>query len=688
MGTRALLAFLITMCAVSGVIQAYSAQSIGSLMTQYGVPGSVTSGLSPINLTYAGGSYVALYDGTALYFLINVTNANAYTFVLNSTTAYDVIQSHEAGVALENANFGALSSQMSAFQSSSTSAIDDCLLETGLSTGDTCTLNNTCYSCQIVPVCRKVLTATGGANESFGLGVMQFASQYAQLNASFNAFYAAASGVNSSDAQSRLSQLNSAFDNISSISRVIFENSIFPPTANITADVVANCAYYQSSASSPWYCTAVGFCGNLDYNYTKLDYIQGLLNGIDALPISSAEIQQVADNASANANRYVMPLVSQQQQARLVQLLNETLPGYGQLVSNAGSLLTHVSNSSLSFDLATITANYDNVTANYETTNFTVANRTLSAQYAALEKVYAKVNATYSVLMGRVQNNTAKLLELQVNGAISPAVANLAFEQFALNGQAFSGALGGNLGTLSAQANAIAQRLSSYSIGSISLVELARSVDGPFIVVAASSMGLGYSDAVNLAPLLGALLSLIIGAVLFALVLLYRARMHRHHKVVLNHRTRRNWTIVLCFLLVLVLLYVLATYVLLSYASSSAPFGAFAAALGPSKQVAIAINGTSTPDVQACVGAITSALGASNRTTTIVTFNGGLCNMNGITGSVDSCMSAFAGTGVPVVVLTESATQSMAAYSLYGTKLLVSGPAQSMDSCYVQYLLR
>jgi hypothetical protein len=685
MGTRELLAFIFAISAVSGGLQAYSPQGVNSLLAQYGVPNAITTGLAAVNLTYSGHSYAALYRGGALYFLVNVTNANGYSFVMNSTAIYNVIQSSAASAALQQANFTRLSSQMRAYQLSSASQINDCLLETGLSSGQTCTLGNDCYSCQIVPVCRKVLTATGGANASFGLGVMAFAGQYAQLNRSFSAFYSAANGVNAANAQSKLSQLNGAFYNISNITQSIFMNPVFPPTANITADVVQNCVYYLTSASAPWYCNAVGFCANLAYNYTKLGYMQGLLNQINALPISSSQIQKVAANVSRIENLYAGPSLSAQKQALLARLLNTTLPGYAALVNNTGSLLSRVNNATLAQDLTALESSYANFTYNYGTINLTLANRTLAAQYAALKALYARVNATYSVLPGMERNSTAKLIELQISGGASPAIGNLAFEEFAINNAALSGGAGG-VASLGASAAAIAQSLSSYSTGSVSLVELARYADGPFITVVASGLGLTYPEAVALAPALGALLSLIIGAAVLALVLAFRARMRRRHKVVLNSRTRRNWNIVLGCLLALILVYVLATYFLLASAGSSAPFAAFSGALGSSRQLVIAINGTPTSGEQACANAIRAAL-PKGSTATMATFSNGLCTAGSVTGDVNTCRAYFAGKGVPAVVLTENATPRIGVYSLYGTVLGVSGPEALMNACYVQYMV-
>jgi hypothetical protein len=51
-------------------------------------------------------------------------------------------------------------------------------------------------------------------------------------------------------------------------------------------------------------------------------------------------------------------------------------------------------------------------------------------------------------------------------------------------------------------------------------------------------------------------------------------------------------------------------------------------------------------------------------------------------------MGVFANRGVPVIVISEAQSENATAYSLYGAKLVFSGPAPMMDACYVQYLVR
>jgi hypothetical protein len=688
MDKRALLAFIFAICTASGgCLQAYSAQSMSALMIQYSVPASVTLGLNASSLAYSGGNYVAFYQGPQLYFLVNVTNPNSYSFVINSTSIYNVIKGHATSAAVLQADVSALVAQMRAYQASSASNITDCLQETGLASGATCTTANNCFSCESVPVCNMAVAG----NASLAKGISTFGSQYQQLNQSLIAFYAAAAATNTLNAQAQLPKITSAFNNIANITKIIYQNPIFPPTANITASMYAStCLSLTASSNLPWYCTAIGFCGNLNYNYTKLAKMQGMLSGLNALPFSTSQMQLAAKNASAIENTYVMPVLSSQKKALVAPMLNASSPGYGSLVNQTGSLLARVSNATLSYDLSALEATYANITANYATINLTAANTIIASQYAALQGQYAKVNATYSSLARRAQNNTVKLLELQMNGGAPPAVANLAFQEFALNAQAFSGSGIASITALNGSLGAIASSLASYSTGGSGPVELARSFFRPFLGAMAYVTGMGYSESVSLAPLLGALITIIIGAIVFALVLRYRSSLHKHHRVVLTHKTRRNWKIVLAVLLALIILDIISNYVLLSYASSSAPFGSVSGALASSKQLVIAINGTPTQEESACSAAIGAAAKSKyGAAVTSATFNNGLCTSGTITGSVDECMHDFTGGGIPVVVLTEtSGAQSLNAYSLYGTRLTVTGPAAVMTSCYAQYLFR
>jgi len=116
--------------------------------------------------------------------------------VLNATSIYNIIRNYSINYTLAHTNFTLIASQMHRYLNSSSSQVTDCLHETGLDTGLTCTLANHCQSCEAVPVCQAVLINTSGPTGVFGLGIMKFEKQYNLLNSSEASFFAALQGIN------------------------------------------------------------------------------------------------------------------------------------------------------------------------------------------------------------------------------------------------------------------------------------------------------------------------------------------------------------------------------------------------------------------------------------------------------------------------------------------------------------
>jgi hypothetical protein len=255
----------------------------------------------------------------------------------------------------------------------------------------------------------------------------------------------------------------------------------------------------------------------------------------------------------------------------------------------------------------------------------------------------------------------------------------------ALNNQVTNGRIV-NVTGLSTQLSAISSKLSGYSTSPISLVDLARYFDTPFIEGIAQSMGLSYSSAVSMAPILGTLFPLLVGAIILILLLVARMYLRSSHKLMENRRTADNWGNIYKIVIVATLLWMIATYLLLSYAASSAPFGAFTGAYSSSKFIAIAINGTPTAASLSCAGRIGSAALAAGKTPVQVRFNNGQCTTNNSTKTVDACMNAYASTNMPVVVLDQNTRNNVRLYSLYGTVLDASGNDAMMNLCYVSLM--
>lgn len=675
------------------IASAYSMQEVDALLQGYNVSSSLVATLQPVNLSYAGLQYLGLYSAGAPYFVVNLTGN--YSLVLNTSSVVSIIKNYTVSTSLAQANFTKLHDQMQLYEQSSAGPIDGCLVGTGLSTGTTCTLENECASCLAVPICYCLLTGYrcppgasppgGGAAGIFGSGIMQFESQYNMLNSSFKTFSSATSGINLGNALSNLAEINSAFANISSISHDISLNPIFPPTANVTPNMIAGCASYVNLNTAPWYCAALGYCGATSYNSSRLAYINFALAAIDSLPLSDAQIYSLASNVSRNENAYIYPVLSKQKLAALKQILNSTIPGYAGLVNGTELLLAHVSNTTLQNELIALQSNYSNVMSNFFTMNLSNVNVTLGKQYALLSSDYARLNSSYSSVLSGAENNTAKLLELQLYGAYNSKISDIALAELAINNQLASGRLS-NVTKLEAQVSALSTDLGAYSISPISFTELARTIDGPFIRSTATSMGLSYASAVGMAPALGMLLSLIFGIIFLICVFAFQLYLKREHKLAINRRTAKNWRLVFMACGALVLLYLATTYALLSGASSAAPYSAFQGAYKASQSVVVALNGTVTPGMTSCANQIGAQVTSQGKKLVSLNFSNGLCKTASLPATIDSCLNFYAGTNIPVIILTNSTHTSLRLYSLYGTVLSASGNESVMDTCYVSLL--
>lgn len=674
---------------------AYSITQVNSLLASYNVPANTIKALQPVNLTYAGRQYLVMYNASNPLFVVNLTGA--YSMVLNATSIYGIISNYTLTTSFRQINFSALNRQMHLYVNSSASSLNDCLVETGLSSGATCTVANYCASCIFVPLCKCLLIGSGcptgtkppggGVNGIFGRGIIKFENQYIALNASLGQFFGATANVNINNVLQNTAQLSSAFLNISSITRSIFLNPIFPPTANVTPNLIAGCSSYVNQTIAPWYCSALGYCSSINYNYTRLAYISSLLSGIKSLPLSNSQVFQIAYNVSNGESVYAYPILSKQRLAQLNAILNNTIPGYAALVNRTSALLGHISNATLQNDLKAIRGNYNNVTANYFNANFTRANATLALQYAALSNDYAKLNNTYAAVLGYAANNTAKIIALQLYSGTTTKLSDIALAELALNSQISSGAIS-NVSGINLQLMALAQQLSQFSTSPLTLTEFARSVDAPFIRSLASALGLGYPNAVALAPLLGSLLPLIIGAVVLVALFFFRYYMTLHHKLAVNKRTAENWRVVFVAAVVAVFLYTVATYALLSGASTLAPFSAFQGAYRASPSVVVAVNGTPTLSEYTCASRISAQALLQNKKAVIASISSGLCRVGNSTSTASSCLSFYANSNIPVIMLTNSTHSSIGLYSLYGTILSIWGNGTVMNSCYVSLLTR
>lgn len=666
-----------------GMSHAYSQLQLNQLLVSYGIPPSLISQLKEVNVTYAGINYTILYKNSTPYFVVNTSSNN---FVLNATSIYEIIRNITLAKSLSSINATLLANQMQRYQQSSAGPLYDCLFETGLASGLTCTPSNYCQSCQTVPVCRKVLVNTSGPTGVLGIGIEHFENAYDLLNSSYSAFYANLRNITSTNAAFKINALAAAFANISNITTNMYRNPIFPPV-NVTPNMLATCINYPTLTSAPWFCTALGFCEALTFNYTLLNTMQNEINALKALPLSNQGIFAVAQNTSSTELLYIEPVLSKQRLSELQRLIATNLPNYNQTVTAVEQLLTEVNSSGLANQLIQAETYYGRLVNNYLTENLTQAVNKTAAVVENLTSTYRQLNASYAYVVGLASNNTARLIEAEITNPNQKGLVSLSFEELGINNEINKGGIT-NLTQIELEVQSIANKAKAYQTGSFSLVELARAIDGAFGRPIAYSLHLSYNSAIGLMPWAGALLSLIIGLLVVFALKFMQSYLVLKKRLVLNARTRRNWRVLFVLLGIAVIVYVIITFALVAYANAYAPFSAFSSAVHASNTIVILTNGTPSLNTLLCSSKLYSKILDLGKQPVAAYNIGGYCRIgNATVGTIDDCLNAFAVRNEPVIMITNSSSAGISLYSLYGTVLYYSGNASIISACYPEFLL-
>ncbi len=685
---------LVAAFALAGTASASA--TLSALYSSYNVSSSVTNSLTYSNITYGGSLYLlASSDGTPVFL---ISASNGYSFVTNASEAGSIISPTIIGKSLKSVNTTYLASSMLAYERSTAGSLNDCLLETGLSSGATCTYQNNCQSCTQIPACggtaryiggalrQSPYYQTGGFYGPVGTGIVQFEANYGALQSNISIYLTNVAIINLSNAQTSMQKIQTSFSSISSITKSLGLNPVFPPPASADYTLCGNYGASTSNAispSGPWYCSAVGICEFLTYNYTILGSLQDYMNHLSTLTITSAQITRISQNMTNNADTYVVPVQDRVKLAQFNGLLNTTLKGYAVQVSNARSLLVHMPNATMVTEIARVNANYTILNSSYLTANLVAFNITLKKQYGALKSTYQSLNSTYYSVLGTANNNTVLLLELQSStSTYSPQeeIISLSFQQAQVNAQLFS-TLTNASATKAKLLSLQKQIVSTQSIPSISLF-LVRSIDAP---VATAILGFGqtpYTAAISEAPALSIVVPIIVSAILITLLAMLQRRLAKGGRIRVNSRTRRSWRLLFLVAALIAIAYIVLTYNVASLANSSAPLGVAAAAIEAAPGAVIAVNGTSNPSITLCSNLITAGFRTDNKTVGSIQINGNACTGGPATAkTTDQCLSYYASKGLPVIIIANGTKNSLTAYSFYGTVLRQTGTPQFTAQC-------
>ena len=673
--------YVIALLAIFGSANAAGTHTLNQFLSSFNISSSAINSLAYTNITYDSGNYLLAYSANTPLLLINTTSG--YSFVLNPASISSIISAAVVKANLKEVNTTYLSGSLQAYNKSSSGPLLDCLQETGLNQPNaSCTSQNFCESCRTVPVCAQVLSGVGyGSPFQIGIGALQ--SNYSHLESNISLYLSSVSMLSSGSAQG-ITNINRAFANISSITQTLYQNPVFPPPQSAN---YALCSPSKPATSQPWFCSALGFCQFLTYNYTILGNLQNYLNKINGITLSSSQVYAMAQGISSHENNYTAVILASDELKQMNVLLNTTLSGYNGIASGSAALLLNISNATLAARLSTVKANYTLLLTSYATVNMMQISNTVARQYAALKLVYLQLNASYGSAVSTSRNNTALLLELGSESSVpQQSVVALSIRETQLSSQLSSrpsdiNSLNGNLTALNTEIKAVPHN-SNF------LADIARAIGAPLASAFAGSGS--FSSGVKEAPFISVIPAIIIAAIMLIVFYRFFHHLNRRQRIRMHGHARRNWRILSAAVVVILAIYIIMAYSASVAANGNAPLSAATAAIRTSSTVAVAVNGTSNPSLVSCENTITSSLAHEGKKVITLTMAGGLCRVGsgGAVQTPDQCLAQYASSGVPVIILTNSSQNTLTAYSFYGTVLSQSGNQQFTNSCLASLFLK
>ena len=655
--------------------------SLSSYLSQY-VPNSTISSASFYSQDVGNSSYVVMKSGSN-YLVINATGGR-FSIMVNISQVSAVLKPYLLSAYYPSQDyFNNISAEMHSYANQSYSSLKDCLIETGLN-AYTCTAGNFCLSCQTVPNCKRVLTATGGPTDVFGMAIMNFSKNYDSLNSSYNAFFSTVSGTNESNIGSRIGALSSLYSNISTLSTEMPNNPLFPLPQGFNKALLSSCyTYVQSQA--PWYCFAVDYCGYPSFNSTDSASISAQLNTLEALPLSDSKVSSAASASVAYADSFVQPVVTHELEAEFGAFLNSTYPKYNSTLSSALFLNSMYSNATLSSYISQIQATFSLILNKTINQNITAAGSNMTSLLNRLDSLDSKIDAVYMPVYNGSINNTALIAKQELNYLHVPySLAELAASQATINAELNSRVNSSSLALISSSISKIKSSASGYN-PIFSASSFVKSFDGPLVssIVAGSSGSI--SSKLSSLPFYSALISFIIGlVVIFAIYSLTYSRFKKRHKIRITHRTRRAWRSLFIVLIILLLVYVYATYAYAASANSFLPINQFLGSIRSSHSVIVAANlshSINSSTLQ-CAVSLNNTLSSMGKKVDIVGIVNNSCTISN--SSSAQCYDRLLASQEPIIYLNSLGTYYR---GMYGNVFHVSGALENGSSCYVDKII-
>ncbi|MDE1871051.1 MAG: hypothetical protein KGI06_02310 [Candidatus Micrarchaeota archaeon] len=678
-------------CVVAALLLAgINAQTLNSYLATY-IPNATISGASYFNQQANGNNYVVMQLSGASNRYVVISNASGtYSLVTDNSTIQSVLTPFLVNRYYPSASaLAILKSEMTASESYSQANLSTCLVETGLNSQNTCTLANSCFSCQTVPVCKKVLNSIGGPYTPFGFGVMNFESNYTRLNSSYNSYFALLNSVNSTNAGTVISELSAITANITKISQVMDQNPIFPPPSGSS---FSTCPTGGNPLNAPWYCVAVGFCAVIPFNSTALGNVRTDLSNIEASLPSTMGIQRISANSSAIAQNYINAKLQATNGAAFSSMISNFTPRFNSIINSSDKLLLEYNNETLNQSILVLKNQFAIVQNAGINQNISTANRTLQSYLSNTVATFNRANSSYNRIYGIAENNSDALLAAQLDYQQVPTkLAALASEQQGINAQIDSGIGSNDVSRIMPELQTIRIESALY-VAPLTIGYMLKVADGPFISAILGPSGATVPEKIATAPLYAAVESFIIGAlVILVIFVITYLRVIRKGKLKGSRSKKIAWIAVFAVLIALLLALTYSTYAYAQNANSFLPFGYFMNNLKASGNAYIALNGSAATNTSiiACADTIKGYLNGTGKTVQIVK----LTNYSCVSGSNISslginCYRVLLDSGKPIIFISQSQSSNITYKGLYGTVLYASGNIAVGSSCTLGKLFK
>ncbi|MGC8669633.1 MAG: DMT family transporter [Candidatus Micrarchaeia archaeon] len=658
--------------------------SITQFLSAY-IPNAVISSYSIHNVSLNGNTYAILSHGISML-VVNTTGVNSthnYSILTNASNIYKIIRPYIISTYTPSAAaISALNMSMNKFAEQAAPPLNDCRMETGLNYY-TCNASNACFSCQTVPICSKWLPYYGGPTGVMGLGIANFSIQYGNLVSNYSRFYKAVKYFNSNPYQN-LKNMGGALANISYVSQVLPKNPLFPLPQNFTSSQLASCSSYAQPNQEPWYCVDIGMCEYTSFNSSILQSMQNTLSDMLLLPLSNSSIMQISINSSNLAKAYIVPVVVSKNTAKFENFIDSITPSYESVLGNATSLLSKVSNATLSASVYRLESTFNEINASGINQSISLANVEIESAISNTTSLYAPIYKKYSALNKSVYNNSIKSIEYQLDYKSVPTqLAMLSAEQQSISLELMRGISSTSMNAMISNESRISSGLALFSGTPFTMGAFIKGIDGGIITSILSASNAPLGSKISSAPLYASLISLIIGIiVLFVIYLFTYFRLSRKHKIKITPRVKKSWAILFLIIFVIVLVYAYATYVYAQNANKFLPFSMFKDSLNSMSNIAIFINNSANSSSEAlCANSIAAELKTHAKNVSISYVSNYTC-----AGSVQ-CMSNALDAGKPVIYIS-GGSNAISYKGLYGNMLSAEGAVASGSSCELADLLK